>query len=324
MNRTRRLVAGALPAALALGPARSWAQAWPGKPIRLVLPFGPGSGTDTLARTLVEPMSRGLKQNFVIEHRPGANTAIACALVAKAAPDGYTLGLLTNSGLAANPGGMIDNPGYDVARELVFASLVASVNYVLLAAPGIPARTVREVIDHVKANPGKLSYASGNTGGISYMGHLARTQNLNIAHVQYKSTPPALVDLAAGHVHLMVSDVPAALPMIRGGRVQVVAVPWATRHPLLPDTPTYAEQGVATPPDFSGWWMLTAPAGTPAEILDRLNSEAVSALNNPEVRASLNRAGLVPIPSTRDEALRYQRDQLQVWSRMIRELGLKL
>jgi len=304
--------------------APAFAQAWPNKPIRLILPFGPGSGTDTLARTLVEPLGRALKQNFVIEHRPGANTAIACSMVAKAAPDGYTLGLLTNSGLAANPGGLMDNPGYDVARELVFASLVASVHYVLLAAPGLPARTARELIDHVKANPGKFSYASGNTGGISYGGYIARHYGLDIAHIQYKSTPPALVDLAAGHVHLMVSDVPAAMALIRSGRFQVVAVPQPQRHPLLPEVPTFAEQGLAQPPDFSGWWMLTAPAGTPAEILDRLNAEMTAALNNAEVRAALNRAGLVPTPSTRDEALRYQRDQVQVWSRMIKELGLKI
>jgi tripartite-type tricarboxylate transporter receptor subunit TctC len=324
-RRFGRLLLGGAAAGLGqslAGPA--FGQAWPNKPIRLILPFGPGSGTDTLARTVVEPMSRALKQNFVIEHRPGANTAIACSMVAKAAPDGYTLGLLTNSGLAANPGGLMDNPGYDVARELVFASLVASVHYVLLAAPGLPARTARELIEHVKANPGKFSYASGNTGGISYGGYVARHYGLDIAHIQYKSTPPALVDLAAGHVHLMVSDVPAAMPMIRGGRFQVVAVPQAQRHPLLPDVPTFVEQGLAQPPDFSGWWMLTAPAGTPTEILDRLNAEVTAALNNPEVRASLSRAGLVPTPSTRDEALRYQRDQLQVWGRMIRELGLRI
>lgn len=324
-RRVGRLMAAGAAAGLVPGLAPSaFAQAWPNKPIRLILPFGPGSGTDTLARTLAEPLGRALKQTFVIEHRPGANTAIACAMVAKAAPDGYTLGLLTNSGLAANPGGMMDNPGYDAGRDFAFASLVASVNYVLLAAPGIPARTVRELVDHVKANPGKLSYASGNTGGISYGGYMARHYSLDIAHIQYKSTPQALVDLAAGHVHMMVCDVPAAMAMIRGGRIQVVGTPLPARHPLLPEAPTFAEQGQPTPPDFSGWWMLTAPAGTPPDILERLNAETVAVLNNAEVRAALNRAGLVPTPSTRDEALRYQREQVQVWGRMIRELGLKI
>jgi tripartite-type tricarboxylate transporter receptor subunit TctC len=321
MSPDRRQFLGAL---LAAGCAPALAQAWPARPIKLIIPFGPGSATDVLGRTIAEPLSHALKQSIVLEHKPGANTSIATNQLAKAAPDGYTLGLLTNSGLVANPGGMIDNVPYDVAREIALIAHVAAVNYVLLAHPSLNVKTPRDVVNYVKANAGKLTYASGNTGGISYMGHFVKTNGLNIAHAQYKSVPPALVDLAAGHVQLMVADTGSAMAMIQSGKVVPIAVPTARRHPLLPDVPTYAESGFPTPPDFSGWWMLTAPAGTPVEILDRLNAEITPIMKQPELGASLLRAGIIATSSTRDEATRYQREQLVLWTKMIAETGLKV
>lgn len=320
MSFDRRHFLGSLLAASAM-PA--FAQAWPARPIKLIIPFGPGSATDVLGRTVSEPLSRALKQPIVLEHKPGANTSIATNMVAKGTPDGYTLGLLTNSGLVANPGGMMDNVPYDVAREIALIARVAAVNYVLVANPSVNVKTLREVVDHVKANAGKLSYGSGNTGGISYMGHFVKTNGLNIAHVQYKSVPPGLIDLAAGHVQFMVPDTGSAMAMIQAGKVRPIAVPTAQRHPLLPDVPTFAESGFPTPPDFSGWWMLTAPAGTPTEILDRLNTEITPILKQPDVIATLLRSGIIANPSTRDEATRYQREQLELWTKMIAETGLK-
>jgi tripartite-type tricarboxylate transporter receptor subunit TctC len=321
MQPTRRLVLGSL---LAAGVSPAFAQAWPARPIKMILPFGPGSATDVLARTISEPLSRALKQPIVLEHKAGANTSIATGLVAKGTPDGYTLGLLTNSGLVANPGGMMDNLPYDVNKEIALIAQVAAVNYVLAVHPSITGKTLREVVDHVKANPGKLSYGSGNTGGISFGGHFAKSNGLTIAHVPYKSVPPALVDLAAGHVQVMFPDTGSAMAMIQAGKIRPIAVPTAKRHPLLPDVPTYAESGFPTPPDFSGWWMLTAPAGTPNEILDRLNAELTPILKQPDVVAALLRAGVIAAPSTRDEAVRYQRDQLALWTKMIAETGLKI
>ena len=325
MQPTRRQVLGTLiGSAAAAVSAPLFAQAWPARPIRLILPFGPGSATDVLARTISEPLSRALKQPIVLEHKAGANTSIATGLVAKGTPDGYTLGLLTNSGLVANPGGMMDNLPYDVNKEIALIAQVAAVNYVLAVHPSITGKTLREVVDHVKANPGKLSYGSGNTGGISFGGHFAKSNGLTIAHVPYKSVPPALVDLAAGHVQVMFPDTGSAMAMIQAGKIRPIAVPTAKRHPLLPDVPTYAESGFPTPPDFSGWWMLTAPAGTPNEILDRLNAELTPILKQPDVVAALLRAGVIAAPSTRDEAVRYQRDQLALWTKMIAETGLKI
>lgn len=321
MHPTRRLLLGSMLAAAAVP---VMAQAWPARPIKLILPFGPGSATDVLARTISEPLSRALKQPIVLEHKAGANTSIATGLIAKGTPDGYTIGLLTNSGLVANPGGMMDNLPYDVNKEIALIGQVASVNYVLAVHPSITEKTLREVIDHVKANPGKYSYGSGNTGGISFGGHFAKSNGLGIAHVPYKSVPPGLVDLAAGHIHLMFPDTGSAMALIQAGRIRPIAVPTARRQALLPDVPTFAESGIATPPDFSGWWMLTAPAGTPNEILDRLNAELMPILRQPEIIAALLKGGIVAVPTSRDEAVRYQRDQLQVWTRMIAETGLKV
>ncbi len=321
MQPTRRLILGTL---LAAGVSPAIAQAWPARPIKVIVPFGPGSATDILARTIGEPLSRALKQPIVFEHKAGANTAIATGLIAKGTPDGYTLGLLTNSGLVANPGGMMDNLPYDVNKEIALIGQVAAVNYVLTVHPSITGKTLREVVDHVKASPGKYSYGSGNTGGISFGGHFAKSNGLTIAHVPYKSVPPALVDLAAGHVQLMFPDTGSAMAMIQAGKIRPIAVPTAKRHPLLPDVPTFAESGFATPPDFSGWWMMTAPAGTPNEILDRINAELTPILKQPEIVATLLRAGVIAAPSTRDEAVRYQRDQLQLWTKMIAETGLKI
>ena len=321
MQPTRRLILGSL---LAAGVSPAFAQSWPARPIKLIVPFGPGSATDVLARTISEPLSRALKQPIVLEHKAGANTAIATNLVAKAAPDGYTLGLLTNSGLVANPGGMMDNLPYDVAKEIALIGQVAAVNYVLVVNPSVPGKTLREVVDYVKANPGKLSYGSGNTGGISYGGHFVKANGLNIAHVPYKSVPPALVDLVAGHVQLMFPDTGSTMAMVQAGKVRPIAVPTAKRHPLLPDAPTFAESGFPTPPDFSGWWMMTAPAGTPNDIQDRVSAELAPILKQPDVIATLLRAGIIVAPSTRDEAARYQREQLVLWTKMIAETGLKI
>ena len=300
------------------------AQAWPSRPIKLILPFGPGSATDVLARTISEPLSRALKQPIVLEHKAGANTSIATGLIAKGTPDGYTFGLLTNSGLVANPGGMMDNLPYDVNKEIALIGQVASVNYVLAVHPSITDKTLREVIDHMKANPGKLSYGSGNTGGISFGGHFVKSNGLDIAHAPYKSVPPGLVDLAAGHVQLMFPDTGSAMALIQAGRIRPIAVPTARRQALLPDVPTFAESGLPTPPDFSGWWMLTAPAGTPNEILDRVSAELMPILKQPEIIAALLKGGIVAVPTSRDEAVRYQQAQLQVWTKMIAETGLKV
>ena len=300
------------------------AQSYPNKPIKLIVPFGPGSGSDILARIIGEPLTQALGQPIIIENKPGNNTTLGTELVVQSPPDGYTLGLLTNSGLAASPGGLTGGVRYDPVKDLAYITMVASVNYVLLVNNDVGAKTAGELVTLIKANPGKFNYASGNTGGIAYGGYFKNAHQLDVTHVPYKSTPPALVDLISGHVQIMVSDVPASLAMIRAGKVRPVGVPAAKRYVLLPEVPTFAESGLATPPVMDGWWALVAPAGTPDAILDRLNKEVVKVLETDSVKTRLLDSALVPTPSTRQQAVDYQKDQLQVWTKMVKDLNLKL
>lgn len=324
IKHRRHALRGLMAGLAASASPTSFAQAsWPNRPIKLVLPFGPGSASDVLARSFAEPLSQALKQPVIIEYRPGANSTIGTTQIARSVPDGYTVGLLTNSGLAASPGGMSEGLTYDTQKDFSYITLVAALSYVFLASSTVPAKNLREAVEHIRANPGKLSYGSGNTGGISFMGHFVKSNGLNMAHAQYKSVPPAITDLAAGHVHYAVADISSAQVMIQSGKIRPLAVPTASRHPLLPDVPTYVESGFPTPPDFSGWWALTAPAGVPGDVLDRLNREVVAILKTQEVRDALLRRGITAIPSSREEAARYQREQLQVWTKMIAETGLK-
>ena len=300
------------------------AQSYPNKPIRLIVPFGAGSGSDILARILSEPLAQALGQPIIIENKPGNNTTLGTELVVSAPPDGYTIGLLTNSGLVASPAGLTSGVRYDPAKDLSYISMVASVSYVWLVNNDVKATTAPELIQLLKANPGKFNYASGNTGGIAYGGHFKNAHQLEMTHVPYKSTPQGLADLISGHLQIMVADVPASLAMIRAGKVRAIGVPAAKRYVLLPDVPTFAESGLATPPNMDGWWALVAPAGTPDAILDRLNAEVVKILESETVKKKLLDSGIVPTPSTRAQAVAYQKDQLQVWTKMVKELNLKL
>lgn len=304
--------------------APAMAQSYPNKPIRLIVPFGAGSGSDILARILAEPLAQALGQTIVIENKPGNNTTLGTELVVSSPPDGYTIGLLTNSGLVASPAGLTSGVRYDPAKDLTYISMVASVSYVWLVNNDVKATTAPELIKLLKANPGRFNYASGNTGGIAYGGYIKNAYQLDVTHVPYKSVPPGLADLISGHVQVMVADIPASLGMIRGGKVRAVGMTTAQRNSLLPDVATFSEQGLATPPDMSGWWCAVAPAGTPDDILDRLNRELVKILETESVRAKLLQNGIVPTPSTRQQAVQYQKDQFQVWKGIVKDLNLKV
>lgn len=306
-----------------IGMAAVHAQNWPDKPIRLLVPYTAGSATDLIARVISEPLSKALGQPIVIDNKPGANSTLATAMAVKAVPDGYTLVLATNAGLAASPGGLTDGVPYDPVTDLAYVTLVGSVQYVWVTNNDIKVSNAKEMIDYIKAHPRQMSYASGNTGGITYGGFLKNHYTLDMVHAPYKSTPPAIVDVIGGQVQVMMSDVASVSPMIRSGKVKALGVPSAKRNPLLPDVPTFAEQGLVTPPDFSGWWTIAAPAGTPTTVLNRLNSELVKILQTQEVSAKLLQNGIIPNPGTREEAARHVREQLDVWRRMIKELNLR-
>lgn len=319
-----RWLAGLATAASLLAAVPVTAQPYPNKPIRLIVPYAAGSGSDILARMIGEPLSQALGQPIIVDNKPGNNSTVGTELVATAAPDGYTLGLLATAGLAASPGGLTSGVRYDPVKDLSYITLVASVNYVWLVNNDVNAKTAPELIKLIKANPGKYNYASANGGGIAYGGYLKNAYKLDVTHVPYKSSPQALADLISGHVQLMVVDVPVSLSMIRSGNVRPVGVPAGQRDVLLPDVPTFAEYGLPTPPDMNGWWALVAPAGTPDAILDRLNKEVVKILETDAIKSKLLQSGIVPTPSTRQQATQYQKDQLQVWKTIIKDLDLKV
>jgi tripartite-type tricarboxylate transporter receptor subunit TctC len=323
MKFVRRLTAFATTIAVMLA-APVMAQSYPNKPIRLIVPFGAGSGSDILARILAEPLGQALGQPIIVENKPGNNTTLGTELVVSSPPDGYTIGLLTNSGLVASPAGLTSGVRYDPAKDLSYISMVASVSYVWLVNNDVKATTAPELVKLLKDNPGKFNYASGNTGGIAYGGYIKNAYQLDVTHVPYKSVPPGLADLISGHVQIMVADIPASLGMIRGGKVRAVGMTTAQRNSLLPDVATFSEQGLATPPDMSGWWCAVAAAGTPDDILDRLNRELVKILESESVRAKLLQNGIVPTPSTRQQAVQYQKDQFVVWKGIVKDLNLKL
>jgi len=322
MKLFRRLCSLVAAATLVGQPAL--AQTYPERPIRLVVPYSAGSASDMLARTVAEPLAKALGQPIVIENKPGGNSTLGTNLVAKAAPDGYTIGLAANSGLAASPGGLTDGVPYNPVTDLKYVSQIGSIPFVLVVNNDVPVRTVKELLAYVKANPGKLNYASGNTGGIAYMGHIKNSNALEITHIPYKSTPPAVVDLIGGQVQVMMMDAASAGPMLKAGKLRALAISSATRNPQLPEVPTFPESGLPLPPDMSGWWALIAPAGTPDAVLDRLNAEVVKVLKTPDVSTSLQNKGIVPTPSTRAQSTAFQKEQLEIWTRMVRELKLKL
>lgn len=317
-----RWISAAALASIACGAAMG-AQAFPDKPIRLIVPYAAGSASDIVARAFTEPLGRAIGQPVIVDNKPGGNSTLGTNLAAKAPADGYTLVLAAHSGLAASPAGLIEAMPYDPTKDLSYVTLVGSIPFVWITNNAVPAKSARELIDLIKAHPGMYNYASGNTGGISYGGYLKKTYGLDIAHVPYKSTPPALVDLIGGQVQVMMADVGTAVPMIRSGKVRAIAMPTPQRNPLLPDVFTFAENGLQTPPDLSGWWALAAPAATPREVLDRLNTEMVKILSTPEIKSIFLRSGVEAIPSTREKATQYQREQLQIWTRIVKELDLR-
>jgi len=309
----------ALPLFLATAAARA---AYPEQRLRLVLPFGPGSATDTLLRIIAEPLQAALGQSVVIDNKPGALTSLALAEVAKAPPDGYTVVAATNS-IVANPAGIQRSPGYDAMRDFAPITRLAVTSYVLVVASDKPWKNLGELIEHARANPGKLNYASGNLGGLLYGGMFARSIGVEMTHVPYKSTPPALVDLLAGHVQLMFTDIVTAAGQAKAGKVRALLATAPQRAALFPDVPTIAESGLRGIADMPAWWSLYGPAGMPQAAIDRLNREVVAVLNKPDIRARLQALGIEATPSTPEELTAFTREQSQNYVRLIKEFGIQ-
>jgi tripartite-type tricarboxylate transporter receptor subunit TctC len=297
------------------------ADTYPGKPITIIVPFGPGSATDTITRVVAQQLGAALGQSVVVEGRPGANGALSALFVARAAPDGYTLLMSTNSPHSAVPF-LMKNPGYDPVKDFAAITRMGSYTLMLCIHPSIPAKSVKELIEYAKANPGKLSFASGNTSGVVAGETLKHWAEIDMLHVPYKSAPPALNDLLAGRVSMMFTDLTTGMPHVKAGTLRALAVTRLQRSTLIPELPTLDEAGV-TGFDMDSWAGIFAPAGTPAEIVTLLNKELRKIIDNPEVKSNLGKAGFEAFSSSPEELGDFVKIQLAKWSKMIRDAGIQ-
>jgi tripartite-type tricarboxylate transporter receptor subunit TctC len=305
-----------------LAAAGAFAQSYPSRPVRLISPFPPGAVVDTLSRAVAAPLGELLGQPVVVENRAGAGGNIGMAAVAKSPADGYTLGMGGIGPNAINPAVFANTP-YDTLRDFAPITFVASNVNVLVVHPSVPARDVRELIAYAKANPGKLSFGSAGTGTSQHMaGEMFKlSTGVQMTHVPYKGGGPATADLIAGQIPLMFADISAALPFIRAGKLRALGVTTRERTPLL-DVPTLIEQGVADF-DVNAWFGLMAPAGTPREIIARLNGESVKALHQRSLVERLESVGLTPAPGTPEEFGRYIEGELARWAKVAKAANVR-
>ena len=316
------LSALAAPAVAALSISTGSGSAYPSKPIRIVVTYAPGGSTDVVARLLAIPLTEILGQQIVIDNRGGAGGIIGTEIVARAAPDGYTLLFGTSAGLSINPLLQRELP-YNVARDFAPISLVVVNPQVLVAYPGLAAKTIGELIKLARARPGQINYASPGVGSPNHMGMelLKAMTGINLVHVPYKGGGPASTDLIAGQVSLLFNSIPSVLPHMRSGRLKALAVGSAMRSPAIPEIPTVAEAGVPGF-DYSTWYGLFAPAGTPRVIVVRLNAAAAQALLAPQLAQPLRAQGSEPRPSTPDELAQFMRVEHARWERVVKATGL--
>jgi tripartite-type tricarboxylate transporter receptor subunit TctC len=310
------VAAGALVFSLA-----AQADTYPSKPITIIVPFGPGSGTDTITRVIAQPLSVALKESVVVEDRPGANGALAALYVARSAPDGYTLFMSTNSPHSAAPF-LMKNIGYDPVKDFAPITRMGSYTLMLCVHPDIPAKSVKELIEYAKVNPGKLSFASGNTSGVVAGETLKHWAEIDMLHVPYKSVPPALNDVLAGRVSMMFADLTTALPHVKAGTLRALAVTRLKRSALVPELPTLDEAGVKGF-NMDSWAAIFAPAGTPADVIKRLNTELRKIIDSPDVKSTLAKAGFEAFSSSPTELDELVKDQLGKWGKMIKDAGIQ-
>ena len=310
------IAAGALLFSLAAG-----ADTYPSKPITIIVPFGPGSATDTVARVVAQHLGAALKQSVVVENRPGANGALSALFVARSAPDGYTLFMSTNSPHSAVPF-LMKNVVYDPVKDFAAITRMGSYTLMLCIHPSIPAKSVMELIEYAKANPGKLSFASGNTSGVVAGETLKHWAEIDMLHVPYKSAPPALNDVLAGRVSMMFTDLTTGVPHVKAGTLRALAVTRLQRSTLIPELPTLDEAGV-TGFDMDSWAGMFAPAGTPANVITLLNRELRKIIDSPEVnRTSATRALRRSQARLRSSA-EFVKVQLGKWGKMIKDAGIQ-
>lgn len=320
MNSVARVIA----VVFVLAAAPVCAQNWPAKPVRLIVGFAPGGSTDIVARLIAQEMGKNIGQQVVVDNRPGAGSAIAAELTAKAPPDGHTIFACTTGVFAIMPF-LYSKLGYNYEKDLIPVTQTGSLPYIIDLHPSLPARNVKEFIALARARPGQITYASSGIGTASHLSaeYFRNAAKLDLLHVPYKGTGNAMADLLAGQVVLMFDQPVSSMPMVQAGKLKVLGITSGQRFPTLKDIPTVAEQGL---PGFEAisWSGICAPGATPRPIVDRIQAEVAKVLKVPEIRDRLLRDGIEPVGSTPEEFLAHTRREAQKWSKVVREANVKV
>jgi len=326
----RRLGIRAITASLAVGILATLgafgvhAQAWPTKPIRLIVPSPPGDGSDLMARSVGQRLSEALGQQVIVDNRPGAGGRLGTELAAKSAPDGYTL-IMGNAGSHAINAALYKDLPYDIERDFVPVTQVMRAPNVLVVGAALPVTSVKELIALFKANPGKYSYGSGGNGSSAHLSaELFKSMaGVDVVHVPYKGATPALTDVIGGQVAMFMGNLPPAAGHIKAGRVKALAVTTAQRSPLVPDLPTVSESGL---PGYEtvAWFGLFAPAGTPKEIVQRIADETAKAVQRSEIRDSIAALGGEPVGNSPSAFAAIVRSDLAKWRKVVSDGNVKV
>ena len=296
------------------------AQSYPSRAVKMVVPFPAGSATDQIARVVGQQLQESLGQPFVVENKPGAQGAIAATEVARAAPDGYTLMVGTNTPLAANPS-LFKKLNYDPAKDFAPIARLGTISFMIMVRPDFPAKTFKEFLAHAKANPGKLSAGYGSAGSQVSQAMLRSMGRIDFIDVPYKGLPQAITDVLGGQVSFTFADLANALAQIKGGKLRGIAVTSQKRSALAPDIPAVAEELPGY--ELIAWFALVAPAGTPAPVVSRLHDVTVKALAKPEVGARFAALGTDVAPLNADELGAFIRAEIAKWAKMAKEAGIQ-
>lgn len=298
------------------------AQSWPERPIHLVVPFTPGGNVDVVARIVAQGMAEDLKQPVIVENKAGANAAIGAEFVAHAKPDGYTALFATAETHALNPYLRKSLP-YDPLKELPAVGIVDRFPFSIVVSPGVPAKDLRQFVDYAKANPGKLNFSSWGNGSTSQIAfeQIKQVTGTDLVHVPFQGAAAAITAVAAGDVQAFVVPLSVAQPQSANGRVKLLAVMSDQREAAAPEVPTAKEQGILV--SISGWHVLAVPAGTPADVMQRLNRALNAANASPEVKERLLKAGVQPVTSTLEEAQAMVKGEYGRWGEVARKAGLQ-
>jgi tripartite-type tricarboxylate transporter receptor subunit TctC len=320
MNGFLKIVSCVLVAAVAGGAV---AQSFPDKPVKVIIPYAPGGGTDNLIRTIAPTISASMGQQLVIENRPGGNSIIGTELVAKAPPDGYTL-MATDTAVLVNPGLFRAKMPFDTAKALSGVTMMAYAPVLLVVHPSVPASTLPELIALARAKPGSLNYASGGSGTSTHLAAelMKLAANVDITHIPYKGTGPAMTDLLGGQVHMQFAGISSARTYVEAGKLRALAVTNVTRNPAMPGVPTFEEFGLKNV-DADSYWGVYAPAATSPAALAILNKHFVTALRSPVHAERLASLGYLPLANSYQEHTQQMQSMIARWTEVIDRLKIK-